>query len=147
MDYKRHYHTKRSIRAFSLMELMTAVMMVGILSAIVYPSYTNYIVKSRRTDALTTLSKDQIALERCYSQNFTYNAPCKELPIFPQISLQGFYTLNISHLGTSTYTLTATPRGSQTHDSTCSIMAVNQINVRTASDANAKPQSTCWDLT
>ena len=38
-------------RGFTLVELMIAVAVVGILTAIAYPSYTNYLVKGNRAAA------------------------------------------------------------------------------------------------
>ena len=39
---------------FSLIELMIALAIVGILAAITYPSYQDSVMKSRRTDAGNT---------------------------------------------------------------------------------------------
>lgn len=132
-------------KGFTLIELVIAVAIMGILVTIAYPSYTNYVLKSRRSDALATLTQDQMALERCYAQNFSYTAACTSLPAFPQVTPQGFYSISLSNLGASTYTLTATPIGTQTKDTTCSNMAVNQANVKTATDNTATAQSSCWN--
>ncbi len=132
---------------FTLVELLVTIIVIGILISIAYPSYKDYIMKSRRTDALQTLSQDQLILERCYSSNFSYSAACGALPAFPQTSTQGFYSITISNLGTSTYTLTATPIGAQAQDTTCASISVNQANARTASDSTNTSQSVCWNPT
>jgi type IV pilus assembly protein PilE len=41
----------RHVRGFSLLELMVAVVVVGILAAIAYPTYTGYMQRSRRSEA------------------------------------------------------------------------------------------------
>lgn len=130
---------------FTLVELLITIIIIGILVTFAYPSYKAYIMKSRRTDALQTLSQDQLILERCYSTNFSYSAACGALPTFPQTSAQGFYSIGISNLGTSTYTLTATPIGSQAQDTTCASITVNQANARTGSDSTNTAQSVCWN--
>lgn len=139
----------KSIRplGFTLVELLITLIIVGILITFAYPSYKAYIIKSRRTDALQTLTQAQLILERCYSVNFSYSATCEALPSFPQTSTQGFYNISISNLGTSTYTLTATPIGPQAQDTTCASITVNQANARSGSDSASTSQSVCWNPT
>lgn len=131
-------------QGFTLIELLITLVIIGILATIAYPSYLEYIQKARRSDALAILSQDQLILERCYSQNFSYSAACGALPSFPQVTPEGFYTINISNLTATTYTLTATPLGLQVRDTKCATMSVNQANVKTASDSSATAQSECW---
>ncbi|MCE0724629.1 MULTISPECIES: type IV pilin protein [Legionella] len=132
---------------FTLIEVMIAVLIIGILATIAYPSYVSFVLKSRRSDAMATLAQDQIILERCYSQNFSYNAPCASLPPFPQTSAQGFYSITLSNVGATTYTLTATPIGSQAEDETCASMTVDQSNAKTAVDSSGIAQTICWNPT
>lgn len=132
-------------KGFTLIEVMIAVLLIGILCAIAYPSYLSYILKSHRSDALATLTQDQIILERCYAQNFSYNQACASLPAFPQVSAQGFYSINISNLGATSYTLTATPIGNQTKDTTCASFSVTQANIKTAVDNTGTAQTICWN--
>ena len=140
-------HSRKCYKGFTLVELMITITIIGILTAIAYPSYVNYINRSHRSDALSTLSQLQLILERCYSQNFSYNAACTARPAFPLTSPQNFYTINIANLGTSTYTLTATPApgSSQIRDTTCASMSVNQANVRTATNTGGVAQAACWN--
>ena len=139
---KRNHHCSSG---FTLIELLVAMVIFAILAAVAYPSYLTYLNKSRRTDAMGVLSQDQLILERCYSQNFSYTAACGALPTFPQSSPQNFYDITISNLTASTYTLTATPKGVQASDTTCASMSVNQANVRTASNSANASQSKCWN--
>lgn len=148
MQYSNAIIKKRaleSFRGFTFVEILIAMVIIGILSALAYPSYLNYLLQSRRADALAALTQDQIILERCYSQNYAYNGVCASLPAFPQASSQGFYSINLTNLGTSTYTLTATPVGNQTKDTTCARISVNQAGVKTATDSSGNSQMTCWN--
>jgi type IV pilus assembly protein PilE len=132
-------------QGFTFLEILIAMVIIGILSIIAYPSYMEYIQKARRSDAQAILSQDQLIMERCYSQNFSYSAACGARPTFPQVTPEGFYTINISNLTATTYTLTATPRGAQLKDTKCATMSVNQANVKTAADSGAASQTECWN--
>ena len=57
---------------FSLIELMVAVAIVALLSAIALPSYTAYITRAARADARTQLLQVAQFLQRFYSANDSY---------------------------------------------------------------------------
>lgn len=49
MDKKANNH------GFTLIEMMIVVAIIGILAAIAYPSYQNYVIKTKRTDMMVEL--------------------------------------------------------------------------------------------
>ena len=59
-------------RGFSLMELMIAVAIVGIVSTLAYPSYQSYITDSKRSVAQADLLAFAAQLERHKLANFSY---------------------------------------------------------------------------
>jgi len=135
--------SQKQSQGITLIELTIGLAILGTLVFIAYPSYLQFLLKSRRSDALTALMQSQISLERCYMQNFAYNH-CDAMPNFPQTSQLGFYSITLSQFDASSYTLTATPIGSQAKDTTCASMTVNQANVKTAFDLSGTPQTICW---
>ena len=100
------------IHGFTLIELMIVVVVLGIIAAIAFPSYTSQVQKTRRADATSALLGAAQQLERCYTRTSTY-AKC--LP-FPQESPNRHYDISIEQEDDLTYTLVATPKGAQKND-------------------------------
>jgi type IV pilus assembly protein PilE len=127
---------------FSLIELVVAMGIVGILAAIAIPAYTSYTKTANRTDATRAMTYDAQALERCYSQTFTYLG-CASAVSGP--SAQGYYTITVAPTANS-FTITATPlKAPQTSDSTCTSFTIN--NAGTQSATPAANSQTCWGST
>jgi type IV pilus assembly protein PilE len=141
MTTPREVAVKQS--GMSLIELLIAVAIVGILSALAIASYGMYTKSANRTDATKTMTLDAQALERCYSQNFTY-ATCATVPALATSS-QGFYRIVVA-TATSSFTITATPiKAPQTGDKTCAQFTLNSAGTQGATNsAAANTTSTCW---
>lgn len=100
-------------RGFSLIEVMIVVAIVGILSAIAYPSYNSYMVKSRRTDAQRAMVEYAQSMERYFTANGRYTTTAGSTgantcggaaPV--AVSL---YAITCSTASDTTFTITATP--------------------------------------
>lgn len=131
-------------RGFSLIELMIVVLIIGIIVTFAIPSYKHVLEKSRRAEAQSALMELAAKMERYYTENHSYvGATLSDLNM-PANTENGFYTLSLSNLAASTYTLTATPQGTQTADTKCSAFSLNQLGQKTVSGTASSPLTECW---
>lgn len=59
-------------RGFTLIEVMIVVLIIGVLSSIAIPQYSEYVLKGRLTEAMSLLSDLQVRQEQYYQDNRTY---------------------------------------------------------------------------
>ncbi len=127
---------------FTLMELVITVAIVAILAAIAIPTFSNYLLKSHRSDAYSALLKMQLAEERYRATSNTYGT-LAQVWNGVTTSDNGKYTLAISNVSATTYTLTATAVGSQTSDSedgtSCSTLTITY-----SAGVDTKTPAACW---
>ena len=110
----------RPAKGFTLIELMIAVAIVGILTTIAYPSYRNYVVRSSRSAAQTELLQLANLQEKIYLNSNSYAVSVTAayngrddggLGKINGTTDDGKYTLTIAPNATptQTYVITATP--------------------------------------
>jgi len=98
-------------RGFTLIELMIAVAIVAILAAVAIPSYSEYIRRSRITEAISALSGMRVKMEQFFQDNRTYTGACGApgTSVAPAPTSPNFtYACAITAGPPSTYTITAT---------------------------------------
>ncbi len=117
---------------FTLIELMIGVAVIGILAAIAYPSYIDYIARSARSDGIAAVMRIANLQEQFYLDNRVYAEDMSELipGTDPFITEQGFYSIDSS--GTTSFTIVATAQGIQaSRDSVCATIQLTAIGAKT----------------
>ncbi len=97
----------RPQKGFSLLELMTALVIVSIIMLVARSSYTSYVQKGRRIDAINSILSISLAEERYRSTNSQYGSLTD---VWNNVSTtaEGYYTLAITNISATSYTITAT---------------------------------------
>ena len=131
--------TATAERGFSLIELLIVVAIIGIIAGIAYPSYGEYVKRTRRSDAHLALLAAAQTMERCKSIRYSYVGCTVDAD-----SDEGYYTLALSDLAASTFTLTATPAGVQANDSECPTITLDHLGRQGPAPAGGG-DSACWN--
>ena len=140
---------KKKSFGFTLIELMIAVAIVGILVAIAYPQYVEYVRKGKRAECRSALLLGAQKMEKFYSNNNQYPTTLVAASISnnsnesspnPTLALNAGASCDIAIVpgsvtppaagGTAaTFTLSATPRPPYT-DSFCTSMTLNETSLK-----------------
>ena len=127
---------------FTLVELMIVVAILGIIGSIAYPSYQDYIIRSNRSAAKACVLEHAQFMERFYTTNMTYVGAAPDLGCRINGNLNQRYNIAVGNLGTSTYSVTATPIGAQVRDAECGTLSIDQAGTRSRTGSGAL--GSCW---
>lgn len=141
---------RRKQSGVTLVELMIAVGIVGILAAIAYPNYREYALRGNRTEAKAELLEAAQDLEKCYTRFGSYiSANCTAYTDLTdadgRFSEGRRYQVSVAAnpvATATTYVLQAVPQGGQVADTKCGTLRLDQTGARTVSASPADPK--CW---
>ncbi len=142
---------------FTIVELLIAVTIIGVLAAIAIPNYQRYVSQANRVDATTELMRIAAEQEKYYLQNNTYATEALLAPFISGVSSAAnlatqndYYDIAITDNGgyQSGFIVTATAKndGPQFNsDPTCRNFRIDDAGQRTStSSTNADSTAECW---
>jgi type IV pilus assembly protein PilE len=144
--------TRRRAAGFTLVELMIAVSISGVLASVAYPSFSGVLQKVRRTEALVAMLQLQQAQERWRSGSHRYGT-LAEVGVASAVPGRN-YLLSVADPSITGYVATAEATGAQARDQACRylLVAVESGNMsyrsgETAAAANNEQANRkCWNL-
>lgn len=153
MAHSHNPARRRKMAGVTLIELMVVVVIIGILSAIAYPSYSSFVIRSKRVAAKSMLLRVADMQEQFIANNKRYAANLTELGLAANSlaiddnaeatdagSGDHVYTVTLADISNITFTAQAEPAGSQVNDTDCGTLTLNQAGVRGQSGSGEN----CW---
>ena len=143
-------------RGFTLIEIMIAVVLVAIIVAVALPSFSESIRKSRRSEAMASISTIQQAQERFRGNNANYAADLATLNLTTTTSTPGGYyalsTAPVTGFTATAYVVTADGSGgSQANDGDCGKLsvrmdgaAITYASCKACTDFTYTQTNRCW---
>lgn len=133
-------------RGFTLIEVMMVIAILGILTAVALPSYTQYVMRGRLVEATSALAGQRVKMEQFYQDNRTYTGTCVAGTVAPPIPNTANFTFACTiALDGQSYDIDAT--GAVGSSMAGFTLRVDQSNTRSTVAVPAGwqlPGANCW---
>jgi type IV pilus assembly protein PilE len=144
----------RKQRGITLLELMIVVGIIAVVSAFAYPSYTQYIVNTKRAVATSVLLQVADRQQQFFIDNKQFTNDMTDLGFAADPLIlkddgtdtnaadgDAVYSIALSNVVAVGYTVTAAPLyGQATRDTDCASLTLDQAGVR----GNSAGGDKCW---
>lgn len=143
---QNHLKSLDQQQGVTFLELMIVVAIIAIVSAFAFPSYTQYVVSTKRTAATSTLLQIADRQQQFFMDNKTYADDLTDLgfaehPLFvqddgtsvPAGDSAAVYIFTLANVAPTTYMAIAAPLGGQLkRDKDCGTLTLNQSGTKDA---------------
>lgn len=128
-------------QGFTLIELMIVVVIIGVLSSIAVPAYTQHVRRAKLAEAISQLSDLRNRMERSYQDHRRYDCANVTMPTSPAVKYFSYACSNPS--GNQTFLLTAS--GVASEGMNAYSYTINHDNQRrTTAFPSASVPANCW---
>jgi prepilin-type N-terminal cleavage/methylation domain-containing protein len=137
-------------KGFTLIELMIVVAIIAILASVAMPLYTDYVIRSKTSEATSTLAMMRVRMEQFFQDNRTYtgfDCTSSGLKYFATVCVEGGADVTTTATSVSTYILKANGIGTMAGFT----YTVDQSNAQKSTIAVPAPTSwqtaattSCW---
>ena len=130
------------MQGFSLLELMITVAIVAVMAMVIYPTYVSYVRKGYRAEAVASLTGISLAEEQWRATHTTYGTLANVWGAVTTTA-SGRYTLAVSAVSASGYTVTATAVGDQANDASSGQSCASLV-LTTSNTVTTNTPTVCW---
>ena len=125
---------------FTLIELLITVAIIGVLASVAYPSYTDFVLRSNRSEGQRELMRLANLQEQVFVDTRSYASNMKGLGMSTDeyTTESGNYLISVVAGATATtFTLQAVAKKSQVKDTDCTTLKVDYLGAKTPKE--------CWE--